>query len=289
MPDFDPKQHRIALIAGNGRLPVEIMDELDQLRRHPLLVGIRGEVDPSLGERADAVFGYGQLGSLFGLLEAESIRHVVFAGGIAKRPDFNALKLDMVTLKDLPKVLRIVMGGDNSVLSKIAQYFAEKDVTVVGAHQVVPELLATNGIVCGKPVLKKVKSDVSLAFRAAKAIGGIDAGQAAIVEDGRVIALEGAEGTDAMIGRLDGLRKSGRISAKPATSILAKTMKPGQDMRADLPTIGPDTIRAAADAGIGGVVLEADRTFILEREKTIRLANSKGLFILGYRDPEEGK
>ncbi|MGB7288343.1 MAG: UDP-2,3-diacylglucosamine diphosphatase LpxI [Salaquimonas sp.] len=283
MAVFDPSKERIAVIAGNGQLPCEIVRELQRLKRDPLLIGISGEIEDRLAKDASAVLTYGQLGRLFEVLKKESIRHVVFAGGINKRPDFKSIKMDMVTLKEVPTLLKIVMGGDNSVLSKISAFFAKKNVKVVGAHEVVPMLLASHGAINGNPSLKTYKPTIAMAFKAAKAIGALDAGQAAIAEHGRVIALEAAEGTDAMIDRVVQLRKDGRISVKPSNGILAKTMKPEQDMRADLPAIGPDTIRSVAAAGLKGIAIEAGHTFILEKEETLRLAGELKIFIIGVK------
>lgn len=282
MTSFDPNKNRIAIIAGNGKLPAEIFQEMNRLGQNPLLIGISGEIDDSLAKSAKECLTYGQLGRLFEFLKNEGISHVIFAGGINRRPDFKSMKMDLVTLKDVPILLKIVMGGDNSVLSKISEYFAKKNVQVIGAHEVVPSLLAPKGKIAGKVSLKSAKSVIEIAFHAAKQIGAMDAGQASVAEDGRVIALEAAEGTDAMIRRVQDLRKTGRISKKPTLGVLAKTMKPDQDMRADLPAIGPETVRSVAEAGLKGIVIEAGHSFILEKSKTLKLAAEKGIFIAGF-------
>lgn len=289
MTKFDPSTARVAIIAGNGHLPGEAFHELEKRQRNPLLIGISGEVDEKLADKASAVLTYGQLGRLFEMLSSEDIHHVIFAGGIKKRPDFKRLKLDFVTLKELPTVLKIVMGGDNTVLEKISAYFEKRNLKVVGVHEALPELLAGEGNIAGRAPMKLAGDTIEKAVTAAKTIGAIDAGQAAICEDGRVIALEGAEGTDAMIARVSDLRKAGRIAAEPRVSILAKVMKPKQDMRADLPSIGPETITNAASAGIGGVVLEAGRSLILDREETLARARKAGIFIYGVPASEKAK
>lgn len=278
---FDPATDRVAIVAGNGVLPLEVYRELSAAGRNPLLIGISGEYQPEDADPSRAVLTFGQIGSLFSILDEEAIRHVIFAGGVTKRPDFKAMKLDMVTLRELPKLLKIVLGGDNSVLEKIASFLATRDLHVVGVHEVLPELLCGEGNMAGRPSRKVFGRSMELAFGAAKAIGALDAGQAAICEDRRIVALEGAEGTDSMISRVAGLRKSGRLSATPKASVLAKVMKPGQDMRADLPSIGPETVGNLLEAGIHGVVLEAGRSLILEREETLARARKAGIFIVG--------
>jgi DUF1009 family protein len=280
--DFDPDKNRVAIIAGNGQLPAEIKGELDRGKLKPVLIGINGEIDPALAGDAMAVLTYGQVGQLFKLLADHQVRHVIFAGGIRKRPDYSQLKMDMVTVRELPTLLKIVLGGDNSVLSKIAKYFATRKIDVLGAHQLVPQLLADEGIIAGRPSMRKLKPVLAKAREAAKQIGALDIGQAVIAEDGRVLALEAVEGTDAMIGRVAQLRAEGRLSAKPEMGILLKAMKPGQDMRADLPAIGPGTIIAVNNAGLKGIAVEAGRSLILERERTLDLARQHNIFIIGF-------
>jgi len=279
---FDPDKDRVAIIAGNGKLPGEIKRELDRKNRNPVLIGINGEISDDLSGEADAVLTYGQVGKLFKILSDNQIRYVIFGGGIRKRPDYSNLKMDMVTLRELPTLLKIVLGGDNSVLSKIARYFSTRDIEVVGAHQIVPHLLAGHGIISGKPPMKKAMPVMAKAYVAAKKIGALDIGQAAIAEDGRVVALEAVEGTDAMIARVRELRKAGRLAEKPGMGILLKAMKPEQDMRADLPAIGPQTVLAVSEAGLTGIAIEAGRSLILEREKTLALAASHHIFIYGF-------
>jgi DUF1009 family protein len=278
---FDPSLLRVAIIAGNGILPGEIYREMQKNKQNPLLIGISGEVSDDLRNIAAEVLSYGQLSKLFELLSKQDIKHAIFAGGITKRPDFTKLKLDLNTLKEVPTLVKIMMGGDNSILAKISDFFAKKGITIVGAHQVVPSLLAPHGIICGKPAKKLIMPVVEKAFKAAKAIGAIDVGQAAIAEDSRVIALEAAEGTDAMIHRVAQLRDSGRLSLTPKIGVLAKAMKPKQDMRADLPAIGPDTIDSVVGAGLSGIAIEAGRSLILDRVETIKRANTKKIFIIG--------
>ncbi len=281
MEAFDPERHRVAIVAGNGVLPHEVFRELYLAGRDPLLIGIAGEYEPQNDDPAIAILTFGQIGSLFSLLEKNRIGHVIFAGGVTRRPDFRNMKLDLMTVKELPRLLKIVLGGDNSVLGKVAAFMETRKVAVIGVHQALPELLADEGAIAGRPSVKQYGRTIELCFEAAKAIGRLDAGQAAICEDRRIVALEGAEGTDALIRRVAELRASGRLSAEPGASVLAKVMKPEQDMRADLPAIGPDTITALNEAGIHGIVLEAGKSLILERKQTLALAKAARIFILG--------
>lgn len=282
MKSFDPKTDRVAILAGGGGLPGEILNGLaDNKTLTPLMIGIRGEVDPDMAEKADRVLGYGQLGTLFDLLSQENIRHVVFAGSIDKRPDWAAIKPDLTTLKELPNLVKIAFGGDNSVLEKIAAFLAKKDIDLIGAHVLAPQLLCPEGILARRLPKKNFAATLAVGMKAAKMLGALDAGQAIVAEDGRIVALEGAEGTDAMLERVCQLRRIGRLPKASSTGILIKAMKPGQYEHADLPTIGPRTIERVKAAGLAGIVVEAGRSLILKREETVKAAKRASIFILG--------
>ena len=286
--DFDPRTMRVAIIAGNGSMPGEIHDAMTAKGLSPVLVGVRGEVSPELSRNCDRVLSYGQLGSLFDLLEKEGVRHLVFAGGIVKRPDFGTLKPDMATLREMPSLLKIILGGDDSVLGKIAAFMAKRDIAVIGVKDVAPSLLAAQGQIAGPPLRgrmpKLLAQSLRLAWQGARAVGSLDAGQGCIVEDGRVVALEGAEGTDAMIRRLGELRKQKRLNRNPDWSVLVKVAKPGQDMRADLPAIGPDTIAGAHENGLNYLAVEAGNAVVLGRAKLTVLASQHGVRVAGFTD-----
>lgn len=285
---FNPNTMPVAIVAGNGSMPGEIRDAMMARGLSPVLVGVRGEVDGELAENCDRVLSYGQLGSLFDLLQKQNVRHVIFAGGIVRRPDFSALKPDLVTLRELPKLLKITLGGDDSVLGKIAAFLKTRGIEVVGVRDVAPDLLAGQGLIAGPPMRgrmpKLLSQSLNLAWKGARATGSLDAGQGCIVEDGRVIALEGAEGTDAMIGRLGELRKLKRLNPNPDWSVLVKVAKPGQDMRADLPAIGPDTVRAAHAAGLNYLAVEAGSSVVLRRSELVEIARRLAIRVAGYSD-----
>lgn len=273
---------RIAIIAGNGVLPVYIRNELLKSGKSPMLIGVHNEIIPKLEKHADAILTFGQVGKLFKILTENNVDRVIFAGGITKRPDYKKLKLDFLTIKEMPRLLKIVFGGDNSVLTKISTYFETRNIKVVGSHEIVPNLLAPSGVITGKFSKRATMPAVLLAVEAAKTIGELDIGQAAIAEDGRVVALEALEGTDAMLERVASLRSSGRLNSNPKMGLLAKMLKPKQDMRADLPAIGPKTITKAAKAGLKGIVIEAGKSLILDRDATVAKAKELNIFIYGY-------
>jgi DUF1009 family protein len=179
-----------------------------------------------------------------------------------------------------------MLGGDNTVLSGTIKLFETKGIEVVGAHQIAPSLLAPAGRVGALAPGAKDLAGIRQAFLACKALGAFDIGQGAVAEGGRVVAVEGLEGTDEMLARISSLRAAGRLSPKGRNGVLVKAMKPGQDMRADLPAIGPKTVENVAAAGLVGVALEAGSTLILEREATIAAAKRCKVFLYGIRPDE---
>jgi len=280
MTDGDLKP-RLALIAGNGSLPRQIAEVLAGAGRDFRVVAIRGEADPSTLARADAELGWGEIGRLYKFLKATGCRDVLLIGGVSRRPDFTSILGDFGTLKRLPTIIRALAGGDDSLLTKVIRLFEDEGYRVVGIRDVAPQLLAASGVL-GKVQPKQDDwRDVSLALSATEKLGELDIGQAAIAVGGRVVALEGAEGTDLMLERCAELKRTGRIRAKGRAGVLVKTAKPNQDLRVDLPTVGPRTIDLAVAAGLAGIAVEAQGALIAEREETLRKADAAGLFIIG--------
>lgn len=274
---------KVAIIAGSGSLPIELARGAVDAGIEPFLVGIRDVASDDIENFEHVILGFGQIGKLFEILREREIQHVVFAGGIKIRPDFTSLQLDWMTVKLLPKILSLMTSGDNTLLSGVIEIFESENITMVGAHEMAPQLLCENTNVVGKKPGKKFQKNIELGFQACKTLGRMDVGQAAIVEAGRVVALEAAEGTDAMIARVKEMRLSGQMPKIGKYGVLVKTMKPEQDMRADLPSIGPQTIDNVKAAGLHGIALESGCTLILNRNETLARATSEGIFIYGVK------
>ena len=273
---------RVAIVAGSGRLPVNVAESLAAADHSPFIVMITGEVD----QRADLVAYEHQslpledIAGLVPLLRRHSITHVVLAGGIGRRPNWRAFqpRLSLVTL--LPRALAALGKGDDGLLRALVRALEGYGFKVIGAHQVVPDLLAAEGNLTKATPLKTDWSDLDAALQAARAIGALDIGQGAVSIGGRVVALEGIEGTDEMLGRVASLRGHGRIAGKKR-GVLVKSSKPGQELRADLPTIGPVTVDVAHAAGLAGIGIEAGSSLILDYRSMVERADALGLFIVG--------
>lgn len=272
---------RLALIAGNGSLPCQIAEALRSAGREFRIIAIKGEADERTRAQADTELGWGEIGRLYKFLKKTGCRDVLLIGGVSRRPDFTSILGDLGTLKRLPTIIRALAGGDDSLLTKVIRLFEVEGYRVVGIKDVAPQLLASSGVLGKVQPNQGDWRDAELALRATEKLGELDIGQAAIAVGGRVVALEGAEGTDAMLQRCTELKRIGRIRSKGRAGVLVKTAKPNQDLRVDLPTVGPMTIDLAAAAGLAGIAVEASGALIAEKEETLRKADNAGLFVIG--------
>lgn len=272
----------VGVICGNGTLPEAVLDSLEKRGRESFAVAIKGEAGEALCRRADAVLGFGEIGRLFKSLKRAGCRDLIMIGGVARRPDFTSILGDPGTLRRLPKIIKAMTGGDDSLLSKVIAIFETEGFRVVGLQDVAPELLAAGGALGKHAPDEAHMKDMALALEAARRLGDLDVGQGAVAVDGRVVALEGAEGTDAMLERCAELRSNGRIRAKVPSGVLVKAVKAQQDLRVDLPTIGPETVARARAAGLCGIAVQAGGALIAQQEDTIRAADEAGVFLFGF-------
>ena len=271
---------RIAIVAGSGRLPVDLAQNLAAHGHRPFVVLVRGEASPELASCDHEDLTVENFAGLAPLLKRRGITHVVFAGGISRRPKLGALKPSLALLKFLPRALAALAKGDDGMLRALAAAVEALGVKVVGAHQIAPDLLASEGPMTSIAPQKSDWRDLEAAAQAARAIGVLDIGQGAVAIGGRAIALEGVEGTDGMLERVKELRSHGRLAAKKR-GVLVKCAKPGQELRMDLPSIGPDTVTMAHAAGLAGIGVEADRSLVLDMANVIGEADRLGLFVIG--------
>ena len=275
----------VGIFAGRGSLPSELADHLRSIGHEPFILGIEGEVEPWINDYQNELFVWGKLGRFFKHLKSNNIKQVIFAGGVT-RPTLRFRDMDWGGVVSLSKVMAFMVGGDNSLLTGLMKLFDQHGVKVIGAHEIMPELLTPKGLLFGRKPSKKALHNIDKAFEACKALGALDIGQAAVAVGGRVVAVEGIEGTDGMLERIASMRASGRLFEDGKHGVLVKTMKPDQDMRADLPTIGPQTIEGLIKAGLKGVAIEAGHSLLLEKQLTLELAKQAGVFVYGL---EAGK
>ena len=280
-PDGQPTGAPLVVVAAGGSVPFEVASAAQSAGRDVFVIALDGVADPRLSAFRMETVKWGQVGRIERLIVAHGAREVVFIGSVDKRPDFSNIGVDLGTLKLMPFILRIMVGGDDSVLSSVVGFFEERGIRVVGAHEVAPSLVVSNGHVAGPPAAAAALDDARIAFEAARAVGELDAGQAAVAVNGRVVALEAAEGTDAMLERVAALHANGRARWSGRAGVLVKRSKPQQDLRVDMPTIGPRTVAGVAKASLAGIALEAGHVMIADRAATIAEAERTRTFIIG--------
>ena len=273
---------KVGIIAGGGSLPVEVAAGLAEGGHPPVIILIEGQADrlSDLASYEHESLALEDIGALVALLRRRQISHLVLAGEIKRRPRLVDMRPSLSLLAVIPSVVMALARGDDGLLKILTRGLEARGVKVVGAHEVVPRLVATEGPLTKALPRKSDWRDIEAAHAAAKAIGALDIGQAAIAIGGRAIALEGIEGTSGLLERTRQLRGHGRLAGK-TRGVLVKCAKPGQELRADLPSIGPQTVEAAHAAGLAGIAVEAGRSLILEGPVVVARANALGLFVLG--------
>lgn len=271
----------LAVIAGGGALPLEVANAAAATGHAVVIFRIADEADHESADFETHTLRFGQVGRLFDLLAARGCRNLLFVGTIRRRPDYLAIASDPGTLRRLPKIVRALSGGDDTVIRRVLALFEAEGYRVVPIEEVAPGLLAPTGRIGIHAPGRRDRDDIATGLHFLDTVAPFDVGQAAVVVDGRIVAVEAAEGTDAMLARCAGLRTSGRVRGTTRRGVLVKSAKLGQDLRTDLPVIGAATVQAAAQAGLAGIAVGAGRTIIAERAAAVAAADRAGLFIEG--------
>jgi UDP-2,3-diacylglucosamine hydrolase len=272
---------KLGLIAGAGGLPGELVRACNAAERPVFVLRLLGLADPALANAAPGVdVGLAEWGKMFQALKRQRCERICFVGGVP-RPDFANLKPDLRGIAALPRVLAAARKGDDALLRQVMHEFEQEGFVVEGADTVISGLTIGDGPLGRIAPRPTDTADIDQALRVARALGSLDIGQAVVVANGLVLAVEAQEGTDAMLQRCADLPRALRSHAAAAAGVLAKAVKPIQDRRVDLPTIGPATIEAAARAGLVGVAGEAGALLIVDRDQVIQTADDLGLFVFG--------
>lgn len=266
---------KLGIIAGGGSAPRRLIEACQKLGRSFFVICLEGQADPDVAHEVPHVWlPLGAGARLKELAAAEQIKEVVMIGRV-RRPSLLEIKPDWLALKVLTKI-GMNMLGDDALLRAVGKAMEEEGgVRVIGVQDVFTDLLTPEGQLGKLAPDEEAKKDIMRGIEVAKVLGRLDIGQSVAVQQGMVLGVEAIEGTDALIARCASLRREG------AGGVLVKIAKPQQDNRYDLPTIGPESVAAAAKAGLRGIALEAKRSLLLEREKTIADADKAGLFIFG--------
>jgi UDP-2,3-diacylglucosamine hydrolase len=272
----------VAIICGGGKFPLAVAGAAQRSGRDILLIGLIGAADAAVADFPHLWLRIGELGKLFQTLKARAIVDVALIGTIARPQLLSEIRPDFGALTRLPEIARILIGGDNHALTNILRLFEREGLRVLGAEQLAPELLAPDGQMTPLSPSKRALAELDFGRACLAALSSFDVGQALVVGRRRILAIEAAEGTDGMLQRVAELRASGRLRAKGRFGLLIKAPKKGQDLRVDLPAIGPDTIAAAERAMLAGIAVESHGVLMLERSEIIARAVAAGLFLIGF-------
>ncbi len=271
----------LGIICGGGSVPFAVAEAVAGRGRQVILLPLIGWAD----EEAVKPYPYhwvhlGQFGRLCRLARNAGCRDLVFIGTLI-RPSPWKCRLDWLTIKSAPQILRAFRGGDDHLLSSIGRLFESQGFRLLGAHEVAPEILVAEGALGSRAPSARDRDDIKLGLAVLAAAGPFDVGQAVVVSNGHVVAFEAIEGTDQMLARVAELRRNGRFRAPPGAGVLVKAPKPGQDRRFDLPAVGPPTVENVACAGLAGIAIVAGGTVMAEPQRVAKLADEAGIFVVG--------
>ncbi len=275
----------LGLVAGSGLMPLRIADAAAKAGRPLFCILVEGFARPQdFAAYRHEVVPLGQVGRMIALLRGQRVRHLVLAGRVT-RPSLLAFRFDAEGMRLVAKLgRRAIFGGDDGLLSAVLRLVREEGFRPLGAQEVLEALLVPEGVLTRRGPTEDDRADIARGVLVARALGAADVGQCCVVQQGLVLGLEAIEGTDALLARCAGLRREG------GGGVLVKLVKPRQDVRADLPVIGPETARGAAAAGLAGIAIQARGgpsglagTLVVDRDETVAAADAAGLFLVAIR------
>jgi len=268
------RQPKLGIFAGSGDLPGRIISTCREGGRDVFVVAFNGITDAeAIGDAPHAWVGLGAIDKTITLMHEAGCGDVVMAGPV-DRISLSSLAIDRRGLKVLMRHGMSALG-DNKLLSLIVAELEGENFRVVGIDDILSDILAPAGPIGTLVPDDEAQADINAGVAVARALGALDVGQAVVVQQGVVLGVEAAEGTDALLARCATLRYEGR------GGVMVKLKKPGQERRADLPTVGLRTIEAAQKAGLVGIVVEAGGSIVVDRVDVGRAADAAGLFVVG--------
>lgn len=265
---------RLGIIAGAGALPRRLVDACLASGRDFFVLALEGEAEPETVRGVPHAWcRIGAAATGLSLLRQNQVGELVLAGGV-RRPSVAGLRPDWRAARLFARIGFRALG-DDGLLSAVVGELEREGFRVIGAEQLLEGVLLPTGPLGRIAPDARAEADIAHGLRVASALGALDIGQAVVVQQGLVLGVEAIEGTDALLARCAGLRRDG------PGGVLVKVEKPGQERRADRPTIGPRTVAGAAEAGLCGVAGQAGATLVLDRDEVVRAADALGLFVIG--------
>lgn len=263
---------KIGLIAGEGDIPILLIEAWKQQGIIPVIVNLTGRTD--FGDACEKYFSMGQVGHIVSYLKVHDVTELVIIGKVS-RPNFFRLRADIKGLKLIAQLLMDrVTRGDDGLLKFVRRALEGYGFYIQAAQDYLPQLLCPCGVLTKASPMESDMPSISAGFLVAKEHGQMDKGQSVALCDGAVSGVEGVEGTNHLIAHAN---SAGR-------KILIKVSKPQQDMALDAPTIGPATIKILSEHGFSGLVVEAGRTLVIDKDIVLRLCNDAGMFLVGTKD-----
>ncbi len=267
---------KIGVIAGGGNMPMRLLHACDKNGIEPFIVAFDGQTDPGiLQDRKYMLTRLGAAGLIINTLKSHGIRDLVFIGAI-RRPSLRELIPDLRTLSFYARLSTRALG-DDGLLKAMKKELENEGFRIHGVQRFAHDLLATEGPLGRHRPKRADEEDIVRGLEILQYIGALDIGQAVVVQEGMVLGVEAAEGTDELMRRCGALKRAGR------GPILVKISKPGQDQDLDLPTIGPETVAVAGQSGFSGIVIEAGKTLVLEPDRAADMADRFGMFVSGVK------
>lgn len=260
---------RIAIIAGQGRLPAVVAEGLDD----PAVFALDGFAPDGLDA---TVFRLERLVPFLDELIRRDLRQVVFAGAI-RRPRLEPEAFDPRTAQLVPRILAAMQSGDDAALRTVLDIFEENDLSICSVKEIRPDLVPSEGVLAGQ-MSDADRRDAARAAEILSQTGAMDLGQGVVVGQGLCLALETLPGTAAML-EFAGRHQDLRPDPRGGKGVFYKAPKPGQDLRIDLPTLGPDSVDQAAAAGLAGVAWQAGGVILIDQAEMIRRADAAGIFL----------
>jgi DUF1009 family protein len=278
MPDHLPPR-TLGILAGGGPLPARVAAAAHASGREVFIIGFDGFAELALlAAFPHEIIRVGAAGQILASLRAHGCGDLVLVGPV-RRPSILDLRPDAEGVRILARIGRAAFAGDDGLLAAVVRVLAEEGFRVIGAHEILTEAVGPRGQLGAIAPDAAAMTDIARGVAVARALGAVDVGQGCVVQQGIVLSVEAIEGTDAMLGRVAAVARPG------PGGVLVKLVKPGQDRRADLPTIGPGTVRAAAAAGVRGIAFEAGGTILTDRAALVSAADAAGMFLIGI-DPD---
>lgn len=274
------KEGKLAIIAGGGVIPKMLIEHLKKTGREFFVFAIKDNAEPDLVDDSTPHMWMrmGQAGSGFERLKKEKIKEAVLIGTI-KRPGFFDIVPDFRTTAFFGRIAAKSLG-DDGLLRAVVKEFEKDGVVIKGIHEVMNDIMVKEGTLGKIKPDKQALIDIKRGVEIVTELGKLDVGQAVVIQQGIVLGVEGIEGTDELI------RRCGEYKRKGKGGVLVKIKKSQQDMRIDLPTIGVQTVKRAAETGLRGIVVHAHNGLIVDEEKVIKEADKAKIFVMGI-NPED--